>query len=88
MSGIKDEFEGCLNKENIELTDSLWSELESWVSEYQEIIPMTQEQRATEKEKISKLDIKGISIKQKIIEHFNGDVKVKYYSEGLLDYIP
>ena len=86
-SGIKDEFEGTLDKGDIELSDELWSELESWVSAYQEIIPMTQEQRALEKDKIAKLDETGIAIKQKVSEHFNGEVKIKYYSEGLLEYI-
>ena len=86
-SGIKDEFEGNLDKGDIELSDELWSELESWVSVYQEIIPMTQEQRSLEKEKITKLDETGIAIKQKVIDHFNGEVKIKYYSEGLLEYI-
>ena len=86
-SGIKDEFEGDLEKGDVELSDAIWNELENWVSAYQEIIPMTQEQRALEKEKIAKLDKTGIAIKQKVIEHFNGEVKIKYYSEGLLKYI-
>jgi hypothetical protein len=39
-------------------------------------------------EKINELDEKGIVLKNKIIDYFKGNAKVKYYSEGLLKYLP
>jgi hypothetical protein len=87
-SGIKDKFEGELDRDDINLPETIWEELTDWVSKYQEIIPMDRKQRIKVREKIDELDKKGIALKQKIIDHCEGNAKVKYYSEGLLQYIP
>lgn len=88
VSGIKDEFEGFLSREELDLPEDLWSEIEKWVADYQYIIPLDAKERESLKEEIKSLDAKGLELRKKIIEFYKGNVKVKYYSEGLLKYVP
>lgn len=88
VSGIKDEFEGGLSRDKLELPEGLWDEIEDWVSDYQHIIHLDSNERASLIDEITNLDARGLAIKQQIIEFYEGSVKVKYYSEGLLRYVP
>jgi hypothetical protein len=61
-------------------------QLEAWNVDYQSIILMTNEERASPEvmETISELDRRGASLAAIIADSLPGAPKVAYYSEGLL----
>jgi len=86
-TGLRDEFEGELDRGDLNLPDEIWDELSAWVKEYSLIVPMDDEEREENSELIKKLDAKGLQIKIKIENTLSEKIKIKYYSEGLLKYI-
>jgi hypothetical protein len=61
-------------------------ELEAWNVEYQLIIPLSIEERASRetRDKIRDLDSRGISLAAIIADSMADHPKVAYYSEGLM----
>lgn len=86
-SCIKDDFSGQLEYSTLRLNDELSEELESWNEEYKKIIPLDIESRKLISNTIDALDEVGISLARKLAKSIQGEVKIKYYSEGRLKYI-
>lgn len=82
-SGVKDLNDGELDRKQLGVSESLWLAIQKWVSDYSPIIMMESEERAAEFDKIHLLDQRGIEICKQIKTELK-DVKVEYYSEGLL----
>lgn len=86
-SCIKDEFGGYVPLEDIPIPNELRKKLKSWNDLYKEIIPMSINERKSLKVQIDILDMEGIKLAQEIKDNINGEVKLKYYSEGYLKFI-
>ena len=82
-SGVKDLDTGELDNTDLGLSDNLWSIIQEWNTEYRPIIKMSMEERAAVRERIDELDQRGLRVCKLIADEL-GDVKVDYYSEGLL----
>jgi hypothetical protein len=87
-TGIKDDFVGPVNPASLSLPTDLWKRVESWVGKYQPIIPMSPRERLLIQEQIEDLDSEGIAIARMIAEQSEDPVKVRYFSEGKLQFIP
>jgi hypothetical protein len=85
-TGIKEEFGKDLEREQLKVSDKLWEELSLWVLEYMPIIPLDLHERKIQSALIADLDRRGMELRQKFVKEL-GDVKIKYYSEGLLKYL-
>lgn len=86
-SCLRDEFDGELPIQSLDLSENLVQEIESWHALYRKIIPLESEERKRNKKQIEKLDKDGIQIAQKIKKQVPGGVKIKYFSEGKLKYL-
>ena len=87
-SAIKDDYIGSLVAEEAGLSATLGERLRSWNTQYRSVIPLSMEERAYGETRslIEALDQEGLLIVQAIVAEL-GDVKVRYYSEGLLRYL-
>ena len=83
-SCLRDDFEGLIELEDLELPQEFISELSSWHDAYRQIIPLSDEERATRIQEIEQLDSKGLEIAKRLKDLVPGGAKVKYYSEGKL----
>lgn len=88
QSCIKDEYNGYLEYEELNLPQDVIDEINSWHFAYKEFIPLSEKQRKSKMEEIELLDKQGINIAKKIISLCNFPLKIKYFSEGKLKYIP
>ncbi|MGL5720597.1 MAG: hypothetical protein ACRCYP_07410 [Alphaproteobacteria bacterium] len=85
-SCIKDDFSGeFVDLESMDLPKDFLEEILNWHSAYRKIIPLSEKERNKSLDEIEKLDIHGINIARKLIKLKN--IKVKYFSEGKLEYI-
>jgi hypothetical protein len=87
-SCIKDEFTGQLAIEELGLPQAYIDAISLWNESYRVIIPFSEEQRQARKKEIEKLDRQGIEFSKTLKELVPGEVKVKYFSEGLMKYLP
>lgn len=83
-TGLRDEFAGPIEPESLGLDDALSRWLRDWVSRYETITPLGDEERAARAEEIAALDREGMGIAAAIQDVLQGDAKVSYFSEGLL----
>lgn len=82
---LKDEFSGKNALDDLDLDNETKIKLKNWNKDYKKIIPMENEERMINLNLINKLDKEGIDL-SKIIEKQN-QIKIKYYSEGLLRFL-
>ncbi len=87
-SCIKDDFTGQIEIEELGLPQDFIDEISSWHESYKIIIPLSDAQRLAQMEEIEKLDKKGLKLSQKLTKLLLGGAKVKYFSEGLMKYLP
>lgn len=87
-SCIRDDFAGEVDLLGLGLPSEYVEKVNSWHITYREIIPLDEAERAALSEKIKDLDYKGIELAKKLMELIGGDAKVRYFSEGLLTFIP
>lgn len=87
-SCIEDDYTGQINIEDLELPQNYVDEISSWHESYRVIIPLSIEQRADRKEEIENLDKQGLKLSHKLSSLVVGGAKVKYFSEGLMKYLP
>ncbi len=87
-SCIKDEFIGQIDIEKLELPQDYVEELSSWHESYRLIIPLSDEERVAHKGRIEELDKQGLVLSKKLKKLMSGGAKVRYFSEGLLKYLP
>ncbi|MBF0301133.1 MAG: hypothetical protein HQK51_20665 [Oligoflexia bacterium] len=83
-TGLKDRYEGYLSEEQSGLSHELWQEIQEWVKSYNVIIMIEEREREINLEKINRLDQGGLAICDKIRGELGENVKIEYYSEGLL----
>lgn len=85
-SGIKDQ-DSELHRGDIEVPDLLWEMLQKWVADYSSIVMMDLQERANASSEISQLDLRGLQLVEDFRNALGPDVKIRYYSEGLLRYL-
>lgn len=86
-SCIRDEFEGEIAVESLELPDDIINEINAWHNNYRKIIPLSTKERGQRKEEIEKLDAQGLELAKCLETLIPGGAKVKYFSEGKLKYM-
>lgn len=84
---IRDEFEGEISLEKLNLPKSLFNKIVTWHNAYREIIPLSEEERKSKKEEIQNLDAQGLEFARSLKSLIPGGAKVKYFSEGRLRYL-
>lgn len=82
-SFLYDEFDIEFDYLDLNLPDELVRKLEKWHEDYLPMVQLNPEERLQINSEILKLDERGIEL-AKEIKFQLGEVKVKYYSEGLL----
>ena len=89
QSCLKNDFEGYIEPETINLPPSLCANLRSWNQAYKHIIPLDMKQRCENKnyKTIERLDVQGKTLAEEIKQAINDSVKIRYFSEGLLRYL-
>ena len=85
-SCIHDEFVGDINIEDLNLAPALIEEFTEWNEEYKKIIPLEEEERKKMAHEIERLDKKGVELSKTLVS-IPGGAKVKYFSEGKMEYI-
>lgn len=86
-SCVRDEFEGEISVESLNLPEHILNEITTWHNAYRKIIPLSKEEREQRKEEIEKLDAQGLELAKSLKNLIPGGAKVKYFSEGKLKYI-
>lgn len=84
---IRDERYGSMSLNELGLSDELSAALVEWVGDYQVVIPMTAVERTVNASLIDELDREGTSLAERIQNEVGVPVKVRYYSEGRLEYM-
>jgi len=84
-SFLKNDFDSNYNLDELNMPSSLLKELNSWYDDYYPIILIDNNERKNIQTLIEELDKRGILLSQKLMK-VNRDIKVRYYSEGLLKY--
>lgn len=87
--GLRDDFQGPIAPEQIGLPPEIGDQIRNWNDRYQEIILLGPQERAkgSTAQLIDSLDHEGLVLVDAIAAAL-GDVKVRYFSEGYLRYIP
>ena len=86
-SCIRDEFEGEIAMESLNLPKKTFNEITIWHNAYRKIIPLSKEEREQKIEEIEKLDAQGLEFAKSLKTLIPGGAKVKYFSEGKLKYL-
>ena len=93
---IASEYTGsCIKDDNLGQIDclelvhdrGLCKELDEWSFDYRAIIPLDIKERDQCRDEINALDERGILLAKKLVRAVQGRAKVKYYSEGKLEYL-
>ncbi|WP_147915165.1 hypothetical protein [Rhodococcus rhodnii] len=77
---------GPVDVRSLDAPRGLVDDLEKWNADYQPIIQMSRNERASEgaQERIRSLDIRGMDLADRLASESAESCKVEYYSEGLL----
>jgi len=91
-TGIRDEFDefdGSLEQDDLGISDRLWDEITEWVLDYVPIILMGIDEIVSPSslKKIYELDKRGVALIQQLLDELECNVKIRYYSEGMLGYL-
>ena len=84
---IQDELKGVISLESLKLPNELINELNFWNNDYKKIMPLSVEERREQEELINNLDSRGLKLVEKIKNSIHEPSKIKYYSEGRLQYL-
>ena len=87
-AALRDDFPDVKDPEPFELPPELWAALKDWNRRYGPIIFLDPLERAepTNADLIRHLDAEGKDLAGTVVREL-GNVKVRYYSEGLLRYV-
>lgn len=87
---LRDGAAEVVTPQDLGLSAELVAELDHWNSRYQSIIPMemAERQEGRPSSLIRELDQAGQELADRIANIVPGKFKVRYYSEGLLKYMP
>lgn len=88
QSALRDDTLGHVVPEEIGLPWELGDKIRNWSDRYRSVIPLSPDKRAEAgtAELIASLDEEGLSLATGIVDVLE-DVKVRYFSEGLLRYV-
>jgi len=77
-----------MESETLHLPKVLCDELREWNTRYRKIIPLGEEARSTSTnaDLIKRLDEQGRELAQRVEDALKPEAKVRYYSEGHLQY--
>lgn len=84
---VRNEFGGEVDLNSLGVTVDTISNLVKWNSKYKQIMPMTREQRVEHHKLIKLLDSEGIELSYTLEAELSDSSKIKYYSEGLLQFV-
>ena len=83
---LYDEFDNDFNIETLKLPSEFILKISEWNSEYKKIIPLSTESRKLKYKEIEDLDSQGIHIAQNLKALMSNEIKIKYFSEGKLEF--
>lgn len=90
-TGLFHENGSMIYQKETSISEATWLELQSWVEEYDFIIPLDNQSRLDNINIIQKLDEQGIEILKKIQNEWpkenDEQIKFIYYSEGKMMYL-
>ena len=86
-SCIMDDFQGQVDCLELQLDEEFCKELDEWNANYKVIILLDMEERDQRCDEIKMLDERGMYLAKKLANAIQGGAKVKYYSEGKLEYL-
>lgn len=84
---LRHEFSGESAFNDIVLTDAIMKKLESWNNKYFPILGGDEDEFQNVASIISTLDNEGMAIARAIQESSTERIKIKYYSEGVMQYL-
>lgn len=89
QSALRDEHVGHVTPEEVGLSWDLGARIRDWNERYRKVIPLGPEQRQEPAvaDLIEALDKEGLLLVAEIGDELN-DSKVRYYSEGHLEFVP
>lgn len=87
-SCIRDEFNGPIELSSLKLPIDLENEINKWHLRYRKIIPLSDNERLLRIHEIEALDKIGIELAKKIANSISDKIKIRYFSEGKLKFIP
>lgn len=89
QSALRDEHVGHVVPEEVGLPWALGDQIRDWNERYRRVIPLGPEERAESETAalIVSLDEEGLALAAEIADVL-ADAKVRYFSEGLLRYVP
>ena len=77
-TGLKDQFEGFIELEDVPISNDLRIEIRDWTDAYHKTFGNRMEM---DNSKINELDIRGLNLMKKISEELGSDYKLRYYSD-------
>ncbi len=83
-TGIRDLDGNYLSQRELSISDKLWNEIQIWVDRYIYVVKMDDNERKINLDLIKILDTQGLGLCDKIISELKEEVKIEYFSEGLL----
>lgn len=85
QSPVRDGEGRLVELADLEASDELIGQIEAWNSDYKSIIPLDPDQRSAPEnaDRIAGLDRRGLELVERLVSELR-DVKVGYFSEGLL----
>ena len=91
-TGLLDDLGGYIYQSETTITDKTWAQLQDWVTKYDDVILMDDEERSENIELINELDKIGLELTKKIKQEWTYNlqgvkISFEYYSEGKMDYI-
>ncbi len=87
QSCIQDDFNGPVDPIDLNLPPDLIEKINLWHSAYKAIIPLEQKERNIRMKEIEALDTEGLMIANQLMQAISEGAKVRYYSEGKLQYL-
>jgi hypothetical protein len=89
QSCLRDDFEGPIRPEALNLPKELCAELCSWNNAYRKIIHLDDEERSKKDivDLITRLDQQGLVLAERVKQSVEGGAKIRYFSEGKLCYL-
>src|SRR5688572_31588325 len=83
-TGVRDDYQGPLTRDDLTISDELWTDLQDWVSKYA-FFTLTGTGITTENaSEVRNLDLIGLALARRMTRELQGTAKVGYFSEALL----
>jgi len=86
-SFLKDDYDLSFSYKDLNIPLPLLERIFKWYETYSPIISMSDEERSNSISLINLLDSEGLELTEQLKEIVGEKAKIKYYSEGRLDYL-